>query len=598
MRTVWLWILLGAAALIAAVGPGCEPGGGSFFTEGDDDGTSASAGASGTAQGGAGGVVLQGSGGNLPPGCEVTCSSDFHAVVDCNGNLIEQCTGTDGCDLVTGTCKNACEAANDNKQSVGCEYYATDMHSQQPTYCFAAFVANTWNTAVHIQVERGGVTLPVANFARIPSGSGPTLTYAPYDAAAGLPPGEVAILFLSGSSGGAPNCPVTSAAGADASVASTGIGQSFKITTEVPVVAYQINPYGGGSVAVTGASLLLPTSAWDTNYIAVNAYQYDLQPPSMNIVAAENNTEVTMVPVAAVTGGGGLPAGAANAPLTFTLNAGQQAQFSQNAELTGSVIQSSKPIGLMAGQPCMRTPFQVAYCDHGEQMVPPIRALGSEYVGVMYRPRGGEPAIWRIIGAVDGTQLEWDPPVGGPTTLQQGQIVEFHTGTPFVVKSQDEDHPFLLFSYMSGSTWNQLTGATDTGDVDFVISVPPQQYMSRYVFFADPTYPVTNLVVVRARDPMGNFHDVNLSCAGTLGGWQPVGDYEWTRVDLNTGNFQPVGGCDTGRHEMSSNGRFGLWVWGWGHPGTSPSTQNVSYGYPGGMNVQPINEVVIPPIPR
>jgi len=55
---------------------------------------------------------------------------------------------------------------------------------------------------------------------------------------------------------------------------------------------------------------------------------------------------------------------------------------------------------------------------------------------------------------------------------------------------------------------------------------------------------------------------------------------------------------------FKSKGAFGLWVWGWGTPltgdgfGTGVFTQNVSYGYPGGMNVQPINEVVIPPTPR
>ena len=121
---------------------------------------------------------------------------------------------------------------------------------------------------------------------------------------------------------------------------------------------------------------------------------------------------------------------------------------------------------------------------------------------------------------------------------------------------------------------------------------------SRYTFFTDPTYPETNLVVVRAKDSSDQFQDVDLDCAGILTGWQDVGDYQWTRVDLITGDFQNVGNCSTGRHEISSASRFGLWVWGWGTPLTSTFTENVSYGYPGGMNVQPINEVVIPPVPR
>ena len=78
-----------------------------------------------------------------------------------------------------------------------------------------------------------------------------------------------------------------------------------------------------------------------------------------------------------------------------------------------------------------------------------------------------------------------------------------------------------------------------------------------------------------------------------LGGWQPVGEYEWTRFDLITGNFQNNGNCSTGRHEMTSQAPFGLWIWGWGTTMTNPSTQNVSYGYPAGMNVQPINDVEI-----
>jgi hypothetical protein len=77
-----------------------------------------------------------------------------------------------------------------------------------------------------------------------------------------------------------------------------------------------------------------------------------------------------------------------------------------------------------------------------------------------------------------------------------------------------------------------------------------------------------------------------------------VGDYEWTRQDLSTGNFLPVGSCSNGRHELKSNAPFGLGIWGWGTPLTTNFTANVSYSYPGGMNVTPINTVIIPPTPK
>ncbi|MCB9751641.1 MAG: hypothetical protein H6713_16840 [Myxococcales bacterium] len=528
--------------------------------------------------------------------CFEECSADLKAVVDCNGEIVQACQGAEGCNPQTLECVDPCEAAEQSKSSIGCEYYATMMHTFEDNPCFAAFVANTWDAPAHLEVEYEGQSLPVGDFTYLPDGVGPNLVYDPYDDVGGLQPGEVAILFLGGPTSAMDdvNCPHESAMPNGTQIKGTGVASSFRITSDVPVTAYQINPYGGGSAAVTGASLLLPTSVWDDNYVVANAYQYFApRVPSFNVVAREDNTTVVLKPVAAVAGGGGLPSGGAGQPLQFTIDAGEHAQFSQQAELTGSVLQSDKPIGVMGGHECMRVPLGEEWCDHGEQMIPPVRALGSEYVGVMHQPRVDEDSFWRIVGAVDGTQLTWSDNVGGPSTLDQGELVEFITGDAFVVSSQDDDHPFMLFNVMSGNGW--IADNSGYGDPDFVLSYPPGQYGNRYVFFADPTYPETSLTVVRMMDG-GDFHDVELDCAGTIGGWQAVGDfYEWTRVQLITGDFQPVGGCTTGRHEMSSDGPFGVWVWGWGTPESQIPTINVSYGYPGGMNVELINDVIVVP---
>jgi hypothetical protein len=524
--------------------------------------------------------------------CALACSEDTHAIVDCNGNVMSECTGNTACDSGLLTCVDACTAAETNKRSIGCDYYATAMDVMTGGYCFAAFVANTWNSPAHITVRHNGVDLPVTNFVKIPVGSGPSLTYGNYDPAAGLPANEVAILFLSGGTGGSPLCPVASAV-PNASITGTGISNSFEIITDVPVVAYQINPYGGGSAAVTAGSLLLPTSAWDTDYVAVNVSGVGVAngSPSLNIIAKEDNTLVSMMPNVAVSGGNGVPAGNPGQAVNITLNKGQHVQITQPSELTGSTVTADKPIGFMAGQPCMNMPTGVAYCDHGEQMIPPVRALGSHYAGVMYRPRAAAETktFWRLVGAVDNTQLTWSTAVGGPQMIMRGQSVQFETGTPFTVTSQDADHPFMLFTYMSSSQHV----ADGFGDPDFVVNVPPAQYLRQYVFFTDPTYPETNLVITRARGTDAAFHDVTLDCLGPITGWQPVGpDLEFARVDLVTGNFTNVGACSTGRREVRSDAPFGLQVWGWGTPSTSAFTANVSYGYPGGMNVKPINSVI------
>jgi hypothetical protein len=217
--------------------------------------------------------------------------------------------------------------------------------------------------------------------------------------------------------------------------------------------------------------------------------------------------------------------------------------------------------------------------------------MGSTYVGVMYRARTSQETqtFYRVVGAVDGTVLTYSSAVGGPPTLTKGQAVIFETGTPFSVSSQDANHPFMLFTYMTSADYVGTEG-DGYGDPDFVYDIPPAQFLSSYVFFSDPTYPETNLVLERSKGTDGQFHDVTLDCAGVLTGWEPVGAFEWTRVDLQKG-FAPVAGCNNGRHQITSAAPFGLQVWGWGTPDTG--TSYVSYGYPAGMNVSFINSVVI-----
>ncbi len=118
-------------------------------------------------------------------------------------------------------------------------------------------------------------------------------------------------------------------------------------------------------------------------------------------------------------------------------------------------------------------------------------------------------------------------------------------------------------------------------------------------------------MIIRKRGDNG-FEDVTLDCAGKLAGWMPIGssgDYEYTRTDLSRHDFEPQGDCDNGRREMTSEGTFGLWVWGWGSPESQPGTQGgcesdqpgyscyVSYAYPAGEGLQILNEQTAP-VPR
>ena len=534
------------------------------------------------------------------------CSADLRDVVDCAGNVVQTCADGLGCG--NGQCMDACQAASANSSSVGCDYYAVNPDSYVTTNgsCFAVYIANTWTTPVAINVERAGQQLPIDGFARVPTGQGQGLSYAPL-ANGMLMPNQVAILFLADHQGILTTpCPAGITAAyktADAAVHGTGLGTAFHITTTAPVVAYDIFPYGGGNSAVTSATLLLPTSVWDTNYVAVDAFQMSqiAGQPFIEIVAQQDATNIMIRPTAAIMAGTGIPATAAGATGNYVLAKGQVMQVTQNAELIGSPINSDKPVGVWGGASCMNIPVDVAACDAAHQEIPPVRAMGNRYAAVRYRNRfaGVEESVpWRMVGGVDGTTLTYAPsmPTGAPTTLGVGQVAELTAPGPFTVQSQDADHPFYMSAHMTGCQVLNPDGSDCRGDPEFVNIVPPDQYLSAYTFFTDPTYPETNLVLTREKKN-GAFADVVIDCVGNVTGWQPIDaadTIEYARVDLVTGNFQSVGNCNNGLHVSSSTQPFGLVVWGWGSAASGIfSTQAVSYAYPAGASVKPINNVII-----
>ena len=568
------------------------------------------------------------------PDCAI-CSADLHTVLACDGATIKaQCTPDQACSQ--GQCVPACDAAVANGSTVGCDYYAYEIDDTNSLGgCYAAFVANTWDTPVSLTVERGGVAhTNLADFARIPTGTGASLTYAPLPTDP-IPPGQVAIVFHDGTGTG--SCSFTTSCGCPSGVTpvshsggvhDTTMSAAYHLTTSAPVVAYDIFPYGGGGAAVTSASLLLPTSAWKQSYVGIQPWSGGdvLGHASLGVIAQADGTDVTITPTANIIDGAGVFGTPQGVPRTYHLDRGNvlQAATDYDMDLSGTTISSTKPVAVWGALPCSDLGFPA--CDSMHQQLPPVDTLGQEYVAVRYRDRvdGHEESIpWRLVGVVDGTALAYEPsaPAGAPTSLNSGQSVTFRAPGPFVVRSQDAMHPFFMDAHMSGcgdpTVGDYLGTEGCAGDPETVDVIPPLEYLARYVFFTDPTYPETNLVVVRVKSTTTNaFEAVHLDCFGDLIGWQPVGtsgSYEYTRIDLVRHNFEPQAGCDNGRHEMTSDAPFGVTVWGWGTKATGTNyanyanlrcpdgtltfpcfgtfTQAVSYAYPAGMGLTAINSI-------
>ncbi|HEX4514300.1 MAG TPA: IgGFc-binding protein, partial [Polyangiaceae bacterium] len=465
---------------------------------------------------------------------EMRCSADLHQVIGCSDEVVQTCPPDLAC-APGGKCVAPCDGAAANQSAVGCDFYGAmpAPDSTAADSCYTVLVANTWSTPIDVQVEWNGIVTSGWNVGHLvqPNGSlGPLQN-------GKLNPGEVGAYFLAAMDSHKAfwtSCPGTPAISTTYThVDGSGIGHAFHITTSAPVVAYDMYPYGGALSYITSASLLLPTPTWGTNYVAADGYARTAGAgsPYVQIIAAEDDTQVTIAPTADIVGGTGVAPAAKGQPQTYALDKGELLQIFQNEELAGSPIASNKPITVFGGASCADVPTQSGYCDSLHQQLPPVQMLGSEYVAVRYRNRGTaeESVPWRFVGAVDGTTLTFDPPqTGAPATLAQGQLVELWSSAAFRVTSQDDAHPFYVSGHMTGC----LSAPTSNydGDPDYVNVVPPKRWLGSYLFLTDATYGSTNLVFVRSKAKDGTFKDVNLDCVGTLGGWTPIGSdaYEYT----------------------------------------------------------------------
>ena len=207
-----------------------------------------------------------------------------------------------------------------------------------------------------------------------------------------LPPGEIAILFLHHAEkppmekfGLHVRCPITPAIVSEEFrvPVTSGTTEAFHISTDFPVSAYSIYPYGGAPSYLPSATVLLPTSSWDKSYLVVNAWpaidnRYTGMKPTLQIVASEDDTEVrirpnndqVILPNATPSSDGRLG--------IYNLSKGQTLQIAVAKEFVGSPIEATKPVGVFGGATCLKFPttFGAQACDVAQQQIPSPACMG------------------------------------------------------------------------------------------------------------------------------------------------------------------------------------------------------------------------------
>ena len=484
-----------------------------------------------------------------------TCAEDGSGFVDVHCDPVQGMT----CDPNAGGCVGQCSPKSLGTSYIGCDYYPTVTGNTTATsFDYAVAIANTANAPAMVTIEGGA--LPAPQTVTVPSQSVVVQTL----------PWHLGLKLCS--SAASEGC-----AGSVQPAALAAKG-AYRLRSTVPVTVYQFSPlqYTKSSFDFSftnDASLLLPTNVWRTRYYAAawqplldNAANY---PSLFAVTAARDGTNVTITAKANTGAGQGAPAFTQGTPQSVMLNAGDVLEISSIAgDLTGSLIDSDKPVQVISGHYCTNVPTGVRFCDHLEESMFPVDTLGTHYIvnapAVTTIPDGKVQVI-RIIATSPNTTLEYDPPQPvAPTSIAQaGDFVEIgNNANSFQIRS---DQKVMGVQYMTG----QEAGG-NTGDPAMALAVPVEQFRTQYLFHA-PTNYESNYVDVTA--PVG----ATIMLDGTPLTFTPIGTtgYALARV-------YPLGpgpGND-GNHSIQGNMSFGITVYGYG--------QYTSYWYPGGLDLNTI----------
>lgn len=467
---------------------------------------------------------------------------------------------------------SSCTEALGVRTNAGCEFYAIDLpNAWLPSQPFSYDVAADQQFAVVVANVSDSQTAEVEVFSG--SGTSPimTVTVGPLDTHTLAMPRQ--------------SVDPTSNAKTDA----------FRITSDVPITAYQFQPLDNlVPVYSNDASALLPAHVLEDDYIAVtsDALSLSLYPfgaweastysagAFVTAIATQDGTRVAFYPTAELAEG---------STDDVVLDRGESFTIISRTggttgdpwgNLSGTRVIADAPIAVFSGNVTAGEPRDGTECcaDHVEHQMLPLVAWGASYIAAPPPLPGNAgsdaPASYRITAAFDGTQLEYSgaTPDGAPTTLEANETAVFTTNDPLMVRS-DADHPFAVTQFLLSGGENP--GNSEDGDPAMIAQPSLSQLQTRYVFLTPAGYreSVVTIYTRAGTDVAVDGQDVE--------GWRELGNHDgdawvFARVPLVPG-----------AHVLIADDEAGIDVYGY--------DQNVSYAYAGGSAVDRISEA--PPIP-
>ncbi len=285
---------------------------------------------------------------------------------------------------------------------------------------------------------------------------------------------------------------------------------------------------------------IIPTIGWGTDYVVAaygslfegsGTYVYDL-PSTCIVVANQDNTSGTITPLCDcrqcqsgnISGdaNSAIAVYPANQPIPFQLNRGQclqlmpvKAQDPDNYDMTGTIIHSNQPVGVAGGSGCPNIPADRPYCDHVEDMMPPVRTWAETYYTTNpIQPPGSfdDYARYLFISSKPGqTIYKYNCNQGASTECKIDAQYGIYWDELEAGERFSSDAPFLCVWYINSATYPD--GANGNGDPAECVINPKEQYTKTVVFETPTTVgnivPFTNYanIICRKQDASKTLFD-------------------------------------------------------------------------------------------
>lgn len=450
--------------------------------------------------------------------------SGEEVVSTCGGDAHEACRG--------GFCVNLCDKAKEDRSNVGCEYWGVDLDnanidatSNAAAQQYAIVVSNPQpDVPSRVVIEQddgpvGGEPMrKVVGDTLVYPGNLHVFKLGPREVD-GSPPGE----YDTG-----PGTAITRAA--------------FRISSSVPVVAYQFNPLDNVNVFSNDASLLKPIEAathpnnqMTLQYVAMGWPQtiahtndpdtnFNQNDPTnlrafLTIVAPRDDTRVRVTTSTQVVAGDGIPMTPRGGVVQATLQAFEVLNLETgdfNADFTGSLVEADQPVLVFSGSEASDAPYfnklaeRRCCADHLEEQIDPLRTAGKRFFAphapnrtAAVRRAGAkllavvpEPEYFRVLAVSDR-------PVTLKTTLPEpdnelhlpgrGAYLDLTVTGDFMLEA---DQPVMLGAVQASQNAAAVPTGLPGGDPSFIIVPPIEQYRSDYVFLTPDKYAFDFVTIV------------------------------------------------------------------------------------------------------